>query len=92
MKYPLADLDGEIRSLKSQQGSIPVLWFCCPTCDTGHFHMIPHHVGPPTKDLFVKHVWSRTDGGSEVEGITLAPSYSTKCLHCFVRGGVVEVL
>ena len=66
--------------------------FDCPMCED-HPHIWPFGDGAGTR---WKHV-----NGSTIDDITLAPSYLATCplgtggecrLHCFLRGGVLEVL
>jgi len=87
---PLEKLSGEIR--EAEGSPFTILWFLCPECDLSHYHMVPFHGGEPLENSELGKVWSRKDIQAGVEGVTLAPSYNSECLHCFVKNGVVEVL
>ena len=88
---PLATLNAEIRTVVSLGGTeLEALWFDCPVCEPGHSHMIPFHDGDPVELRGLGKVWKLA--AADAEGITLAPSYRSRCLHAFVRHGVLEVL
>jgi hypothetical protein len=90
---PLAKLNAEIRTVIVKDGTtLQTLWFDCPTCDGTHWHMIPFHVGDPCEVEGIGKVWRRMDAEDGWTGMTLAPSYNARCIHCFVRKGIVEVL
>lgn len=89
---PLEKLNGRIIAILGSD--IPALCFDCPKCSNRHWQSIPFWREDPKEVKGVGKVWRRIDDGpdEDVDTITLAPSYNTRCLHCYVRAGCVQIL
>lgn len=92
MTRPLSELEAIITRVEGDPEGVRRLLFTCPISPDGHGHGIPFHDGPAQRMDFGPapgtNVWHR-DAGDTPETMTLSPSYWTRCLHVWIRDGVV---